>query len=85
MDILTNPDHLKNAEEDHSKMLSKNELMILSRWVDTNYQFVGSFYGRHHSEWQKPKTASPNWNPKDFRRKATFQEAIDMYAPKWHR
>ena len=34
MAILTDRAHKANAEDDHSKMLSKNELMILARWVD---------------------------------------------------
>jgi len=42
IELLTDPDHAKNAEEDHSRMLTESELMIVSRWVDSNYQFYGS-------------------------------------------
>ena len=85
IDMLTTSEHPKNAGEDHSKMLNKNELMILTRWADTNYQFYGCYYGRQHPAWQKEDPANADWDPKDFRRKATFEEAIDINAPKWHR
>ncbi|MDP7106053.1 MAG: hypothetical protein QGH41_03185 [Roseibacillus sp.] len=83
--LLSNPAHPQNGQHDHSKMLNPNELMILSRWIDSNYQFYGSYYGRHHSAWTKPDPGNPAYRPEDFRRKATFDEAINMFAPDWHR
>jgi len=85
IDMLTDPAHPKNAKDDHSEMLNKNELMILSRWVDSNYQFYGGYYGRHHSAWVNADAQNPSYNPADFRRKPLFEEAISMYAPTWHR
>ncbi|HPD15708.1 MAG TPA: hypothetical protein PLE19_12200 [Planctomycetota bacterium] len=86
MAVLTDPKHAKNAKDDHSKMLTAMELMRLSRWVDSNYQFYGSYFGRHHPHWaDKPDPAVPAYNPADFRRKATFEEAISFLAPPWHR
>ena len=84
VDILTDPRHPKNSHDDHSRMLSENELMILSRWVDSNYQFYGSYYGRHHWQWVNPDPANAAYKPTDFRRKAAFEEAINMFAPAWH-
>jgi hypothetical protein len=85
IEILTKAKHPKNTVENHSKMLNRNELMIMVRWADTNYQFYGSYFGRQHPAWQKANPANSDWNPKNFRRKATFQEAISTDAPKWHR
>ena len=85
IDILTNRAHPKNAKDDHTKMLSSREMMILCRWVDANYQFYGSYYGRRHSHWEKPDPKDPSYNPVNFRRKATFAEAISDRAPEWHK
>jgi hypothetical protein len=85
IDVLTNSAHPKNANDDHSKMLTDMELMILSRWVDTNYQFYGSYFGRQHPQWTKPDPKVPAYDPADFRRKATFEEATSFLAPPWHR
>ena len=86
IDILTNPKHPKNAKDDHTKMLTAREMMVLCRWVDSNYQFYGSYYGRQHSHWaDKPDPGKPAYNPADFRRKPTFAEAISDRAPEWHR
>jgi len=76
MRILTDRKHAANAKDDHTKMLNANELMILARWVDTNYQFYGSYYGRRHGAWAKHE---------NFRRKATFAESISNRAPAWHK
>jgi len=76
IDILTNKAHPKNAKDDHTKMLTVREMMILCRWVDSNYQFYGSYYGRQHGRFAKNK---------DFRRKPTAAEAVSNIAPKWHR
>ena len=83
--ILTTPAHPKNAKDDHSKMLTEVELMVLSRWVDSNYQFYGSYFGRHHPRWTNSDPAVPAYDPADFRRKPTFEEAISFSAPQWHR
>ena len=85
MDMLTHSAHPKNAKHDHSRMLTKMQLMVLSRWVDANYQFYGSYFGRQHPQWLKADPRVPAYNPADFRRKATFAEAISFLAPEWHR
>ncbi len=85
IDVLTNSAHPKNAKDDHSRMLTERELMILSRWVDTNYQFYGSYFGRQHPQWVNRDPAVPAYDPADFRRKATFEEATSFMAPEWHR
>ena len=85
MALLTDSAHPKNARENHSKMITNRELMILSRWVDSNYQFYGSYFGRQHPQWVNPDPAVPAYDPADFRRKPTFEEAISFLAPVWHR
>ena len=85
MDVLTRPEHPMNAEDDHCAMLTESELMILSRWVDSNYQFYGTYYGRHHAKWVGPDPGKPQYSPGDFRRKPDFDEAISEFAPDWHR
>ncbi len=85
MAMLTDPAHPKNAQDDHSKMLTPMERMILARWVDSNYQFYGAYYGRHHAHWVNPDPANAAYDPADFRRKAAFEESISMFAPPWHR
>ncbi|MBL7185293.1 MAG: hypothetical protein ISS70_03130 [Phycisphaerae bacterium] len=83
--MLTDSAHPKNAQDDHSRMLTETELMILSRWVDSNYQFYGGYYGRHHSAWINADPQNPSYKPADFRRRPRFEEAIGMFAPNWHR
>jgi hypothetical protein len=83
--MLTQPAHAKNAKDDHSKMLTAMELMVLSRWVDTNYQFYGSYFGRQHPRWANSDPGNAVYDPADFRRKATFEEATGFLAPLWHR
>jgi cytochrome c553 len=83
--VLTQPGHPKNAKDDHSRMLTPMELMILSRWVDSNYQFYGCYYGRQHSQWVKADPKNAAYAPADFRRQATFAEAVSAVAPAWHR
>lgn len=85
MSILTDPKNPKNVKDDHSKMLTAMELMRLSRWVDSNYQFYGSYYGRQNPRWLEPDPSQPLYKPEDFRRKATAEEAVSMNAPDWHR
>jgi len=83
--MLTNPDHPKNKENNHAKLLTKNELEIMSRWVDSNYQFYGTYYGRHHWDWAKKDEPEASYKTADFRRKPKFEEAVSMSAPEWHR
>ena len=85
MALLTQRGHPKNAKDDHSKMLTSMELMIVSRWVDSNYQYYGTYFGRHHPQWVNADPANPAYQPADFRRKATFAEATSFLAPSWHR
>lgn len=85
MDMIRHADHPKNTEADHSTMLDENQRMILSRWVDSNYQFYGSYYGRQHIRWMESDPANAAYNPTDFRRKPLFEEAISPRAPEWHR
>jgi hypothetical protein len=86
MALLLDPKHAKNAKDDHSKMLSPMELMVMSRWVDSNYQFYGTYFGRQHPRWVNSDPKVPAYNPAtDFRRKATFDEATSFLAPVWHR
>ncbi|HOH50770.1 MAG TPA: hypothetical protein PLI98_08540, partial [Candidatus Hydrogenedentes bacterium] len=53
--MLSDPAHPKNAKENHAALLTDRERMIFRRWADTNYQFYGSYYGRHHSDWANPE------------------------------
>jgi hypothetical protein len=85
MALLTQRGHPQNGEEDHTTMLTERELMVLSRWVDSNYQFYGSYFGRHHWRWVNPDPRNPAYDPADFRRKPTFEEATSFLAPAWHR
>jgi len=85
MGILTDPAHPKNAKDNHADMLADRERMILARWIDSNYQFYGSYYGRQHSHWAGKADPGKGYDPNDFRRKATFAEAVSDRAPKWHR
>jgi hypothetical protein len=61
------------------------QVMVVSRWVDSNYQYYGSYFGRQHPKWINPDPAVPAYDPADFRRKATFEESIGFHAPPWHR
>ncbi len=85
MAVLTDPANPKNVRDNHSKMLTPMELMVLSRWVDSNYQFYGSYFGRQHPQWVNRDPAVPAYDPADFRRQATFEEAVSFLAPTWHR
>jgi hypothetical protein len=83
--MLLDADDPRNEKEDHTQMLSEMELMILCRWVDSNYQFYGTYFGRHHPQWLNPDPAIPEYRPADFRREPTFEEAVNFLAPEWHR
>ena len=85
MAVLTDRGHAKNAKDDHTKMLSDMELMVLARWVDSNYQFYGCYFGRQHPQWANADPRNPAYDPADFRRKASFAEATSFQAPPWHR
>jgi hypothetical protein len=85
IDLLAKPKHAKNKKSNHTNMLTEMELMRLTRWVDSNYQFYGSFYGRQHPMWKDADPKNPDYNPKNFRRRATFEETISNRAPKWHK
>jgi hypothetical protein len=85
MRVLTDGQHPVNANEDHTRMLNQMELMVLSRWVDSNYQFYGSYFGRQHWQWRESDPAVPDYNPSDFRRRPTFEEATSFLAPPWHK
>ncbi len=85
MAVLTDPANPKNTRDNHAKMLTQMELMVLSRWVDSNYQFYGSYFGRQHPQWANRDAAVPAYDPADFRRQATFEEAVSFLAPTWHR
>ncbi|MCP4857153.1 MAG: hypothetical protein GY903_21940 [Fuerstiella sp.] len=64
-----------DSADPHYQLLSQGELLKIIRWVDTNYQFYGTYYGRHHGAHK---------NHADFRRDPTFEEAISSIAPDWH-
>ena len=85
IDVLTDSAHPKNAKDDHTRILTKAELMVLSRWVDSNYQFYGAYWGRQHPQWVNSDPKMSAYDPADFRRKSTFEEATGFFAPKWHR
>jgi len=85
MALLTNPSHPKNTKDNHAAMLTAMELMRVSRWVDSNYQYYGSYFGRQHPRWANADTNVPAYNPADFRREASFVEATAFLAPVWHR
>jgi hypothetical protein len=59
----------------HRARVTDQELRTIFRWIDTNYQFYGTYYGRHHGDHSS--------NP-DFRRMPTFEEAISNEPPSWH-
>ncbi len=59
----------------HKARLTDKELRTIFRWVDTNYSFYGTYYGRHHSD----HSGDP-----DFRRMPTVEEALSNVAPSWH-
>ncbi len=85
IEILIDPGHKQNDAEDHSQMLTGMELMVLSRWVDSNYQFYGAYWGRQHPQWVQADAKNRDYDPADFRRKPTFDEATSFSAPAWHR
>ena len=73
--VLVSTIRTTDSQDSHYQLLSQGELLKIIRWVDTNYQFYGTYYGRHHGAHE----AHP-----DFRRDPTFEEAISPIAPAWH-
>lgn len=65
-----------DRNDPHHQLLSQGEMLRIFRWVDSNYQFFGTYYGRRHGA----HAAMP-----DFRREPTFEEAISPTAPPWHK
>ncbi len=68
---------VKKLKEDatHSALLSNEELIRIITFIDSNAQYYGTYYGRHHSAHKD----HPN-----FRVVPTFDEAISSEAPIWH-
>lgn len=64
------------TDDDHKDLLTQAELIRIITWVDSNAQYYGSYYGRHHSAHE----GHPN-----YRVVPTFDEAINPEAPSWHR
>ncbi len=64
-----------DSQDPHYQLLNEFDMQRLIRWADSNYQFYGSYYGRHHGN---------HSDDPDFRRKATYEEAINPSAPSWH-
>ena len=60
---------------EHGGMLTKEEMIQLVTWIDSNAQYYGSYYGKHHLAYKgKP----------GFRKLPTFEETIEEVAPGWH-
>ena len=59
----------------HRARLTDPELYKIFRWIDTNYQFYGTYYGRHHGSYE----GHPNFRPMP-----TVEETISPEAPSWH-
>jgi len=67
--------HDKLLNVRHGDKLTKEEMIQVVTWIDSNAQYYGSYYGKHHLAYRdKP----------GFRRLPTFEEAIDGVAPDWH-
>jgi hypothetical protein len=59
----------------HGDMLTKEEMIQLVTWIDSNAQYYGSYYGKHHIAYRdKP----------GFRQLPSFEEVLDEVAPAWH-
>lgn len=66
----------RDRDDPHFQILGQRDLLKVIRWVDSNYQFYGTYYGRRHGAHQALA---------DFRRAPSFEEAISPMAPEWHR
>lgn len=67
---------LLDGSDAHSTRVTAAERLQIIRWVDSNYQFYSSYYGR----WLETYKDHPN-----FRVRPTFEEATSMFAPSWHK
>jgi hypothetical protein len=61
---------LRQGHED--VQLTREEMIKISTWIDSNGQFYGSYYGRKNIEFKK----HPNFRPVP-----TFTQAIDPLPP----
>jgi len=59
----------------HADMLTKAEFIQVVTWIDSNAQYYGTYYGKHHLAYRH-KTG--------FRTVPTFEETINNQAPPWH-
>ena len=86
IDVLTNSAHPKNAKDDHSKMLTELELMMAQPLGGYQLPVLRQLLRPPASPVGQRRTPPfPPTIPADFRRKATFEEAISFLAPPWHR
>jgi len=59
----------------HGDKLTKEEFIQVVTWIDSNAQYYGTYYGKHHLAYRH-KTG--------FRKVPTFEETINNQAPPWH-
>jgi hypothetical protein len=67
---------LLDQSDPHSQRLTIAQRLKIIRWVDSNYQYYSSYYGRWHGDHRD----HPN-----FRVFPMFEEANSMIAPSWHK
>ena len=72
---ILNGKHDEKLKVKHSGKLTTDEMIQVVTWIDSNAQYYGSYYGKHHLA-HKGKEG--------FRKVPTFEEAIDDVAPPWH-
>ena len=74
---LRDPKQLKRAKallEKHKEInLSREELLRVTNWIDTNGQYYGSYWGARNLQFKSRP---------DFRMTVTFEEAIGTVPPK---
>lgn len=82
---MLNPDKVKlkdpqmaevadNLAKEHEKIiLSKEEMVKLTTWVDSNGQYYGSYYGRKNIKYKD----HPNFRPD-----STYEQAVSLLPPK---
>ena len=82
---LRDPKQLERAKallEKHTKVdLSREELLRVTNWIDTNAQYYGSYWGRRNLMYWHPYYRGKAGPHPDFRKKVTFEEAIGTVAP----
>ena len=71
--LMGKHDGILNVE--HADKLTKEEFIQVVTWIDSNAQYYGTYYGKHHLAY-RAKTG--------FRRVPTFEETISNQAPSWH-